>query len=67
MGKAKKLKAIRKALRENTDDTIQWQQKIVHKDFDGQTVDKRILRHDPHSRKGKYKAIKKQGDYGEDE
>lgn len=64
MGKARKLKELRRSLRQNTDDTVQLQQKITHKNYNGQTVDKRTIRHDPHSRKGLYKQIKKQGDYG---
>ena len=67
MGKAKKLKALRRSLRENTDPDIQLQgkQHIVKKH--GQAITHMTIRHNPNSRKGLYKKIKKQGDYGEED
>ena len=69
MGRAKKLKALRRSLRENTDPAVKMQGKKVIKEINksGQHITRVIIRHDPNSRKGLYKKIKKQGDYGEDE
>ncbi len=66
MGKASKLKKLRKSLRENIDPEIQMQIKSVVIEIDGKHVTKSILRHNPNSYKGMYKKIKKQGDYGEE-
>jgi len=68
MGKARKLKALRRSLRENTDPAIKLQgkQHIVQVKTSGQHITHMTIRHDPNSRKGLYKQIKKQGDYGEE-
>ena len=68
MGKAKKLKALRRSLRENTppDIRLQGKQHIVQIKTSGQHITHMTIRHDPQSRKGLYKQIKKQGDYGEE-
>lgn len=68
MGKARKLKALRKSLRENTpsDIRLQGKQHVVAVGKNGQHVTRMTIRHDPQSLKGKYKKIKKQGDYGDD-
>lgn len=67
MGKAKKLKALRRSLRENTDPDIKLQgkQHVVQIKTSGQHITNMTIRHSPESRKGIYKRIKKQGDYGE--
>jgi len=69
MGKAQKLKKLRRSLRENTDPAIQLEGKrhIVQIKTSGQHITHMTIRHKPTSRKGLYKQIKKQGDYGEDE
>jgi len=68
MGKARRLKALRRSLRENTDPDIKLQGKrhVVEVGKSGQSITRMTIRHDPNSRKGLYKQIKKQGDYGED-
>ena len=68
MGKARKLKKLRRELRENTppDVRLQGKQHIVQIKTSGQHVTHMTIRHDPESLKGKYKKIKKQGDYGEE-
>jgi len=68
MGKARKLKELRRSLRENTDPAIKLQgkQHIVQLGKSGQHATHMTIRHDPESRKGLYKRIKKQGDYGEE-
>lgn len=67
MGKAKKLKALRRSLRENTDPDIQLEGKNHIVEKSGTHMTHMTIRHKPTSRKGLYKQIKKQGDYGEDE
>jgi len=66
VGKAKKLKALRRSLRENMQSDVLLQSKTIIKEVRGQHITQRIIRHDPNSLKGIYKKIKKQGDYGED-
>jgi len=68
MGKAQKLKALRRSLRQNTQSDVLMQGKQTIKEVgnSGQHVTHMTVRHDPNSRKGLYKKIKKQGDYGED-
>lgn len=66
MGRASKLKKLRRSLRENLDPEIQMQMKSVIVGVNGMQVTKTILRHNPNSYKGMYKKIKKQGDYGEE-
>lgn len=68
MGKAKKLKELRRELRKNTPEQVKLQGKkhIVELGKSGQHATRLTIRHDPHSRKGLYKQIKKQGDYGEE-
>lgn len=65
MGKARKLKALRRSLRENTQSGVQMEgkQHIIEKN--GTHITKMTVRHKPTSQKGLYKQIKKQGDYGE--
>ena len=66
MGKARKLKQLRRSLRENTDPEIKMQIKNEIKHNKGTAITRQIIRHDPNSRRGLYKQIKKQGDYGEE-
>ena len=69
MGKAKKLKELRRSLRENTDPALQLEgkQHVVQKKTNGTAITRMTIRHKPTSRKGLYKQIKKQGDFGIDE
>ena len=67
MGKARKLKALRRSLRENTSDDVQLEGKNHIVEKRGVSMTKMTIRHKPTSRKGLYKQIKKQGDYGEEE
>ncbi|MCK4870770.1 MAG: hypothetical protein KAS93_06645 [Gammaproteobacteria bacterium] len=66
MGRAKKLKALRRSLRENTDEAVLMEGKQHIVENHGTHMTKMTVRHKPTSRKGLYKQIKKQGDYGED-
>ena len=66
MGKAKKLKALRRELRQHTDPAIELEGKSHIVEKSGQHITLMTVRHKPSSRKGLYKQIKKQGDYGEE-
>ena len=65
VGKAKKLKDLRRSLRENTQSDVLMEGKQVIVEKRGQHITQMTIRHKPTSRKGLYKQIKRQSDYGE--